>query len=656
MGYGPRVFLDRGGRRSGRASVGLPVAALVFVILASLTPLVAFGQSPDASGLPAIDPGASPLPTAECPADVLPEPTPTLVPSPDPGASPAASAGAVVSATPSAAPIASASAGATDVPIDVAPRQRPLADQEVYGFLPYWELDTAAASIDLKRLTTLAWFGVEASARGELVRSIVAGHVTGWSGWIDPGFRTLMADAQAAGVRVVLTVERFSWSNADAKKTRKLLRSPDARAALVADITAELASSGADGVNLDFEPLPSEVRDQFSCFARELRTAFEASRPGLQITFDLVGGAVDSYDVAALTADDAADAAFVMGYDYRTGSSPDAGSIAPLDDPGSADLRRSVAAAVALTAPDRVILGLPWYARAWTTVSRKAGAATRSGTQLPGPWIPFYDDAIAQAEQSGRQYDPVGVSAWTAYVLRKPGCARCPEAWRQLWYDDVDSFRTKVEFALGEGLRGVGVWALGYTGTLPDLWSVLHIVTGGLVDTTPPDGEATLDPATTGSVHEGLPVVRDLVTIDLSAQDGAGESGVAFVRLSNGSALDADGSLSEGQTYPVTDAVSWSMVTGLPAESPAPRPTRTPKPRARPTSTPRPTAKPRIVGSMRVIRVQWRDVAGNWSAPVAIHVWYRTGAAPTPSTSPSPGPTPSAAPSLSLAPGPSAAP
>ena len=52
---------------------------------------------------------------------------------------------------------------------------------------------------------------------------------------------------------------------------------------------------------------------------RELRAAMNAVDPTLQLTFDVMPG-IENYDVAALTADDAADAMFVMGYEYLTGS------------------------------------------------------------------------------------------------------------------------------------------------------------------------------------------------------------------------------------------------------------------------------------------------------------------------------------------------
>ena len=57
----------------------------------------------------------------------------------------------------------------------------PLADREVFGFLPYWELD-ADQSIDLGTVTTIAWFGLEAGVDGRLIRETADAEPTpGWA-------------------------------------------------------------------------------------------------------------------------------------------------------------------------------------------------------------------------------------------------------------------------------------------------------------------------------------------------------------------------------------------------------------------------------------------------------------------------------------------
>ena len=72
----------------------------------------------------------------------------------------------------------------------------PIVEREVMGYLPYWEMDYDFPRWDL--LTTVAWFGVEISASGDVVN---------WRGWPDNG--DLVEEAHANGVRVVVTIVLF---------------------------------------------------------------------------------------------------------------------------------------------------------------------------------------------------------------------------------------------------------------------------------------------------------------------------------------------------------------------------------------------------------------------------------------------------------------
>jgi hypothetical protein len=253
----------------------------------------------------------------------------------------------------------------------------------------------------------------------------------------------------------------------------------------------------------------------------------------------------------------------------------------------------------------------------------------------------WYDVALEVATEGGRQFDPVEMSAWTAYVRK--ACDRCPETWRQLWYDDVDSFRAKVELALFESLRGIGIWALGYSGERHDLWTALALAKGEIGDETGPTGEARLSSSSRRGQRNGLPVVRDVVEVELSARDDPNGTGLAFVRLSNSGEVDDVGELVDGVTYPVVDSVPWSVVRGSTQRPPVVRPRATP--RGRPAATP--TRRPaRARPSERQIFVQWRDIAGNWSEPETIRVWHRPGGG----SAPLPTPTPDAQPSPTLFP------
>ena len=83
--------------------------------------------------------------------------------------------------------------------------------------------------------------------------------------------------AHTKGTRVVLTVSVFAWSSAGALQ-RALLGNSTARLNLAKQIAAAVRDRGADGVNLDFEPIASGYADEFVALVRSRpRRARQAS-------------------------------------------------------------------------------------------------------------------------------------------------------------------------------------------------------------------------------------------------------------------------------------------------------------------------------------------------------------------------------------------
>jgi spore germination protein YaaH/flagellar hook assembly protein FlgD len=343
--------------------------------------------------------------------------------------------------------------------------------REVFGFLPYWELSDSALRLDYTALSTIAYFGVGANSSGHLIKRDSDGTLsTGWAGWTSSKMTAILNEAHAARTRVVLTVERFSWTSSQASQTSALLSSSTARQTLAKEIAAAVRDRGADGVNLDFEPIPSGQGANFVTFVRQVRAALDAQASGYQLTFDSTGY-IGNYDVAALTARGAADAVFIMGYDYRTAGAKSAGSIAPANGPAY-DLTDTLRVFLARTSPSKVILGLPYYGRAWSTVSDAPNAATRpQGSTYGNSAAVLYREAAALAAANGRRYDSLEQSAWTAYTRRN--CDTCPNTWRELYFDDAQSLAAKYDLVNYSDLRGTGMWALGYDGTRPELYALL---------------------------------------------------------------------------------------------------------------------------------------------------------------------------------------
>jgi len=356
--------------------------------------------------------------------------------------------------------------------------------REVFGFLPYWEVSDSSTSFDWDVLSTVAYFSVGADKNGNLMKLDPDGtSTTGWGGWTSSKMTSVINAAHQRGTRVVLTISCFAWTTGQKTTQSTLLGSETARSNLAKQVAAAIRDRGADGVNLDFEPIVSGYAEEFTALVRSVRAELDAIAPGYQLTFDTTGY-IGNYPLEAATAPGGADAIFIMGYDYRGSSASTAGSISPLSGPVY-DLTDTVNAYAARVSPSKLILGVPYYGRAWSTDSDALHANNISGTKYGTSVTAIYETAADLAAQHGRRYDSVEQAPWTAY--QKETCTStygCVTAWRELYYDDAASLKLRYDLVNSKNLRGAGIWALGYDGTRPELYAAL--ADKFLHDSTPP--------------------------------------------------------------------------------------------------------------------------------------------------------------------------
>ena len=353
--------------------------------------------------------------------------------------------------------------------------------REVFGFLPYWELSASSTTLNYDLLSTIAYFGVGVENDGDLLKRNADGSITtGWGGWTSATMTTVINAAHQKGTRVVLTLQKFAWSSSQASAQAALLGSATARANLARQAAAAVRDRGADGINIDFEPIASGHADEFTLLVRAIRAELDAIALGYQLTFDTTGY-IGNYPIEAATAPGGADAIFVMGYDYRTAGATNAGSISPIAGP-IYDLTDTLAAYTARIPASKLILGVPYYGRAWSTVSDALNARNQSGTKFGASTTVIYETAVDLAAQHGRRYDPTEQAPWFAY--RRQNCTTaygCVTSWREVYYDDPQSLGAKYDLMNRQGLRGAGIWALGYDGTRPELYrSIASKFTGAI--------------------------------------------------------------------------------------------------------------------------------------------------------------------------------
>ena len=348
--------------------------------------------------------------------------------------------------------------------------------REVLGFLPYWKLDTTTrAHLRLDLLSTIAYFSVGVQPNGYLARGSASVPTVGWSGWTSPAMTELINAAHARGVRVVPTVTMMAWDY-DYSEMSTLLNSSTYRARLAADIVTMVRDRRADGVNIDFEPVPSSLRSQFTTLVRQIKAALVNARVGSYVTVDTLAGAATwstGYDVVGLTGAGAADALMVMAYDFHYAGSARAGGVAPIESDyifASADAMRDHLARVPAS---KLIWGVPYYGSAWNTTS----AALNSTVRSPSQWVAFsyyWNDGGTPAggrvlaQRFGRQWDPIGQVPW--FVFWDAGSG----GYRQGYYEDPTSLRIKYDIVNRNDVAGIGIWSLGMDTGVPDLWNVIE--------------------------------------------------------------------------------------------------------------------------------------------------------------------------------------
>ena len=253
------------------------------------------------------------------------------------------------------------------------PTARPIPGHEVYGYIPYWEMDAGIAKhVADTDLSTIALFSVTIRRNGTLNTSS-----RGYARIVDTVGRSLVREARDRGVRVEVVFSSFG-----AQRNERLFGGPietqDSAIEALVDFAVERKF---DGINVDVETLDRSLVPSYGAFVRRLRDRLREAIPDGQVSV-ATGANVIGSEMAAAAAAAGADRIFLMGYDYHwSGSAP--GASAPLErrDGDEKDLAWSLDRYEALGVPvERTLLGLPFYGM--VLAGQRAGY--RSATHGPG--------------------------------------------------------------------------------------------------------------------------------------------------------------------------------------------------------------------------------------------------------------------------------
>ncbi len=257
----------------------------------------------------------------------------------------------------------------------------------------------------------------------------------------------LIAACHANGVKVIISVG--GWDTERTPRFAVMAQDSAARRAFVENITQFCIDNGYDGIDMDWEYPPADIREFTSMLFRELRSAL--SRVNKPMSLSIAAPSADPndrYDWSVMN--EVLDWVGVMTYDYYGSWTAKAGPNSPLygtlstTDQGWIDRSVNHYMNEKGVSPEKLCIGTPFYG--WQF----------EASAMYGP--------ITGARQLRYfQIEPLISDGWTRYwdnATRTPYLIN-PERTRVISYDDPESIIEKCNYIKYHGLRGTIIWALG---------------------------------------------------------------------------------------------------------------------------------------------------------------------------------------------------
>jgi spore germination protein len=233
--------------------------------------------------------------------------------------------------------------------------------------------------------------------------------------------------------------------------TDEILTSEAKRAQMVSMLAQSAVANGLDGINVDFENMKIENREEFVTFIRELRTT--VAPYGMIVSVDVTRENPDPYwsgcyDRAALG--QAADYVVMMAYDEFYQGRGAAGSVASM--PWVAEGLRLLLADVPA---HKVILGVPFYTRKW--IEPEGGGRAVAEELSMGA-----SEKLIAEKGLSKQWDAAAGQHYVEYTDEKGR--------HRMWMEDAASMKQRWSFVRSQSLGGVAAWAVGME--TPEIWNV----------------------------------------------------------------------------------------------------------------------------------------------------------------------------------------
>lgn len=254
-----------------------------------------------------------------------------------------------------------------------------------------------------------------------------------------------VTQAHNMGLEVWGLVDNFTNEGID---TYEVLAGTSTRTYLINGLVEAALAYDLDGINIDFENISLDAGEPFIEFIREL--SIPCRQHGLVLSVDnyVPMGYTSHYNRKEQGV--VADYVIIMGYDEHYSGSETAGSVASINF-----VEQGIADTVAEVPANKVINAIPFYTRIWET----------NGTVVSSQAVGM---ELAQQYISDHGID----ISWDETTCQNYGEYQSGSSYYQVWLEDVDSIRVKLNIMSKYGIAGVAEWKLGFE--TASIWDVIE--------------------------------------------------------------------------------------------------------------------------------------------------------------------------------------
>lgn len=252
--------------------------------------------------------------------------------------------------------------------------------------------------------------------------------------------------AHAMGLEVWALVENIEYKNSI--DMYEILSSTSTREKLIAGLVGEVQQYGIDGINVDFEQISMDCGEHYIEFIRELSVSCRKNGIVLSVDNYVPTGYTDHYDRREQGI--VADYVIIMGYDEHYAGSQEAGSVASINY-----VENGIADTVSQVPANKVINAIPFYTRIWETTGSSISSQA-VGMEMAEEYVAAHNIDVEWNEETCQNYGEY-TSGDTRY---------------QVWLEDEESIRVKLNIMEKYGIGGVAAWRLGFE--KPEIWDEIE--------------------------------------------------------------------------------------------------------------------------------------------------------------------------------------